>query len=152
MSHVVQLLHEQLDTYSLAWQHQPPDAITARELAAQIRIAVALYRAIFDLHCDLGDIAQPGHPAFDYAKARQIEELYKRWDVPGRSIWSRVKKLRDDGHRIEGAEEFRDIYLEVGSLISIPIDHILEAQKQLREGRKIPHAEVVNAVRRRVGA
>src|SRR6266702_401805 len=139
MSSVRQLLHEQLESHARAWQRHEADIITPRELAPQLRISLALYHAISDFHDDLGAVAQPGQAAFVYAKAIEVEELYRLWDVVARSIWNRVKRGRDEGHAIDVADEFKEVYFEVGSIISVPIDHILEAQKQLREGRKIPH-------------
>jgi hypothetical protein len=147
-----QLLRQQLEGYAGAWSQESLDELTPQQLAAQLRVAIALYHSIFVLHEDLGPAPHPGQRTFDHAKAIEVEQLYQLWDVPSRMIWRRVTHLLEQGNRIESADEFRTVYLDVGSQIGVSIDQILEAQQQLREGKKIPHAEVVNGVRRRMGA
>src|SRR3954463_943604 len=95
-----QLLRQQLEVHARAWSQGALDEMSSRQLEAQLRIAIGLHRALVALHDDFGTIPHPGQASFDYAKAMEIEGLYRLWDVPSRMIWKQVKQRTARGENI----------------------------------------------------
>lgn len=79
---------------------------------------------------------------FDRATAALIRGLYDQWAREAEGLLDRISSFELRSRRVPGAEGLRDANGRIRAMLSVSLDHVEEARRQLAEGRTIPLAEV----------
>ena len=128
------------------------DAIPAWELQVRLNVAVAAHRGISDLDEHLADENLKSAGPLDRDLAEQVRTLYADWDRAITPLVHRLKALESAGVKLTGSEPFKDAVLDARSILSLSLDQLDESARQLREGSRRSMPEVVDGIRRRLGA
>jgi hypothetical protein len=129
-------------------QANPPDRWNVE---ARIIVAMAIFEVIEGLDRRLAQVTEPD-PVADRALSNRIRDLYATWERPAAKIVPQLKALWKQGVTVDGGDAFADAVLEARSMLSISLEELDERAAQLRRGEKRTMAEVMDGVRRRLGA
>ena len=90
----------------------------------------------------------PANPAqFERPTAALIRGLYDQWAREAEALLDRIASFEIRSGPVLGAEALRDADGRVRAMLSVPLDHVEEARRQLAEGRTIPIAEIRRELR-----
>lgn len=140
------------DGFVAASEHDKLDALKPWELELRFSNALMIYQAIVDFDERVAQEVLAGHVADDRALADGIRTLYGDWERQSPSLVARLKVAEAAGEKLAGAEPFKEAVLDVRSVLSLTLDQLDESARQFRSGQKRSMGEVVDAIRRRVGA
>lgn len=143
---------DQLRAYDQSSVSQDLSALDGWDVEARIRVALAIFQVISDLDQRLARDVMTRGDDFDRSTSERIRELYAAWERPAARIVPHLKSLWKRGIQVEGAEAFADAVLEARSMVHLSLGELDEAAAQLRRGEKRTMAEVMDGVRRRLGA
>ena len=143
---------DQLRAYNESGDAQGPAPLDCWDVEARIRVALAIFQVISDLDERLARTVMAQGGKFDRGTSEQIRELYAAWERPAARIVPQLKALRKAGTKVEGGDAFVNAVLEARSMLHLSLDELDETAAQLRRGEKRTMAEVMDGVRRRLGA
>lgn len=143
---------DQLRAYDESNAALGPGSLDRWDVEARIRVAMAIYQVINDLDERLArDVIAEGGD-FDRPTSERIRELYAAWERPAAGIVVQLKSLWERGTKVEGGDAFADAVLEARSMLHLSLEELDQRAAQLRRGEKRTMAEVMDGVRRRLGA
>ncbi|HEX4792302.1 MAG TPA: hypothetical protein VH370_00835 [Humisphaera sp.] len=80
--------------------------------------------------------------------ASLLHGMYGDWAVQAESLLERIERLeRRIGKKLPRADELRDAHGRTRAMLSISVEDMEQARKDILEGRTIPAAEVRRAIR-----
>jgi len=89
----------------------------------------------------------PDSAHFDRATAALIRGLYEDWAHQAEALIERLGNLERRSTPIEGAEALRDAHGRTKAMLSVPLEHIEEAERDIEEGRTKSLEEVRRELR-----
>jgi hypothetical protein len=143
---------DQLRAYDESNASQDPTSIDRWDVEARIKVAMAIFQVINDLDERLARDAISQGSNFDRRTSERIRELYAAWERPAARIVLQLKALWTRGMEVEGGDAFADAVLEARSMLHFSLDELDQRAAQLQRGEKRTMAEVMDGVRRRLGA
>lgn len=140
------------DGFVSAAEHDSVATLEPWELELRFSNAVMIYEAIVGFDERVAQEVLAGEIADDRAIADGIRKLYADWERQSSPLVARLKLAEAAGEKLQGAEAFKEAVLDARSVLSLSLDQLDESVRQLRAGEKRSMGEVVDAIRRRVGA
>ena len=96
----------------------------------------------------LDEVLAPEEPtAFDREAAVLINNMYTEWARQAQALLDRAAEVQEAVGRIVALDTLRDAHGRIRAMLSIPVDHIEEARRQLSAGRLRPEEEVRRELR-----
>jgi hypothetical protein len=147
-----QFLAAQIDAYARSIEETDPGAFECWDLHFRLRVGVTLHAAIAELDERLAAEALAGQLPYDRTVSERIRKLYADWERPSARMVPRLKELWSKGCQVETGDEFKSAVLDARSMLTLSLDQLDESARQLKAGMRRSMAEVVDGVRRRMGA
>lgn len=116
-------IDHQLDLYQQqaeAWKDAPGAADDAIELDAVVGFGLHLYDAIRRADRRWSDAVASGAPVRD-EDVQRLDSWYRSWSDAAGKILGRIRELEGVGARVDRADEIRRAFLDVRSVLSIPV-------------------------------
>ena len=122
----------------------PPFERSEQLLAQLVEAAVDDLRRVEQLDDSLSP-SDPTH--FDRQTAALIRGLYDQWAREAEALLDRIDSFERRSGRATSANTLRDKHGRVRAMLSIPLEHVEEARRQLAAGQAIPLSEVRRELR-----
>jgi len=147
-----QFLDAQIDAYARSLESTDLNALDCWDLHLRLRVAVALHSAISELDERLAAEVLASRLPYDRAVSERLRKLYADWERPSTRIVPRLKELWGKGCQVQSGDDFKNAVLDARSMLALSLDQLDESARQLKAGMRRSMAEVVDGVRRRMGA
>ena len=138
--------------YATASSADSSEPVATWELGARLEVACELHAAIAAFDQRIAQDVLAGRAPDDRAVALQVRDLYADWERHAARWVARLRAAEAAGDNVACAERFKAAVLDARSVLSLTLDQLDESARQLKHGQKRSMAEVVDGLRRRLGA
>jgi hypothetical protein len=147
-----QYLRHQLTGYSEGWESDRAAALAVWELEARLKTALALFDHVRRLDEQMTAELIATGATWTSESAEQLMAFYREWERPTPQIAKQISQLQSEGHRVEGADEFRAATLYARSNLNISLEKLERSVREADEGKLRPLGEIRDELRRRADA
>ena len=125
-----------------AWKGDHETVMKCRELEEFIGIGLSLFHLMKERAHAVQDAIARGSIEYSDELSQAFVEGYREWLKPCAAVESAIRWFESRNYRVEKAAAFRAVVREI-ALHEFDIDHLIKAERDIREGRGIPLADAI---------
>jgi hypothetical protein len=145
-------LRHQLAGYAQGWKSDRRESLSAWELEARLKTALALFDHVRRIDQQRTAELSVSGETWAHDSAAALTELYRDWETPSQMIAEQIESLQASGASVEGAEEFKQAVLLARAVLDVSLDRLEHSARQSREGKLRSVGEIRDELRRQADA